>query len=51
MGSMLGDDRLRRPIRVALLIDRYVQERWVYKIVQDIVSSSVAEIVLIIKNE
>jgi hypothetical protein len=41
---------IKTPIRVAILIDSLVQQSWVYKIVNDIQSSSVAEIVLAVRN-
>ncbi len=37
-------------IRVGLLIDSFIQPAWIHKIVQDIHNSSVAEIVLVVKN-
>ncbi len=37
-------------LRLGLLIDSFVQPRWRYKIIEDIKSSSVADIVLVIKN-
>jgi hypothetical protein len=40
-----------RPLRIALLIDSFFQPRWVSKIISDIQSSTIAEIVLIIKNK
>ena len=41
----------RERIRVGLLIDSFIQPRWIYKIVQDMQASSIAEIALIIKND
>jgi len=41
----------KAPVRVALLIDSYFQPRWRYKIVSDLLSSSFASLVLIIKND
>ena len=38
-------------LRIGLLIDSFVQPAWVYKLISDIQSSSIAEIVLIIKND
>jgi hypothetical protein len=43
--------RAKEPLRVALLIDSYVQPRWVHRIVSDIFSSSVATVVAVVKNE
>jgi hypothetical protein len=40
----------KEPLRVALLIDSYIQPRWIYKLVSDLVSSSAAQVVLIVKN-
>ncbi|MDQ3665645.1 MAG: hypothetical protein M3410_03425 [Acidobacteriota bacterium] len=37
-------------MRVGLLIDSFVQPRWRYKIIEDIKSSSIAEIVLVVEN-
>jgi hypothetical protein len=39
-----------RPLRVALLVDSFFQRRWISSIIQDIQSSNIAEIVLIVKN-
>src|SRR5215208_1938431 len=41
----------KRPVRVALLLDSLIQPRWVFNIIEDIRSSGIAEICLIIKNE
>src|SRR5580698_8181569 len=42
---------LKEPLRVGLLIDSYVQPRWIYRIISDIESSTVANLVLIVKND
>src|SRR5215470_2169444 len=39
------------PIRVGLLVDSFIQPQWVYKIIADIQLSSIAQVVLIIKND
>ena len=41
----------KEKVRVGLLIDSFAQPRWIHQVVQDIQSSSVATIALIIKNE
>ena len=41
----------KRPLRVGLLVDSLTQPRWVSNIIKDIRSSSIAEVVLVIKNE
>jgi hypothetical protein len=46
-GGAAGRSRLR----VGLLVDSLVQPRWVRHVVEDIENSSVAEIVLVVKNE
>jgi hypothetical protein len=38
-------------LRVAVLINSYTQPRWIHKVISDIVASSVATVVLIIKND
>jgi hypothetical protein len=38
------------PLRVGLLIDSFVQPRWIVKIIADLQASEIAEIVLIVKN-
>jgi hypothetical protein len=38
------------PLRVALLVDSYVQPRWINKILSDVQESSFARLVLIVKN-
>src|SRR6266498_3173104 len=41
----------KRPLRVGLLLDSLTQPTWVFKIINDIHSSSFAEICLVVKNE
>lgn len=44
-------DRLPdRPLRIGLLIDDFNQPRWVTSLIEDITTSSIAQIVLVIKN-
>jgi hypothetical protein len=40
----------KNKLRVGLLVDSFLQPRWIEKIIAEIQASSVAEIVLIIKN-
>jgi len=39
------------PLRVGLLVDSFIQPRWIEKIIRDIQSSAFAEVCLVIKNE
>ncbi|MFN2405782.1 MAG: hypothetical protein ABR594_06980 [Pyrinomonadaceae bacterium] len=41
----------KRPLRVGLLVDSLTQPRWVSNIIKDIQSSSIARVVLVVKNE
>jgi hypothetical protein len=41
----------RLPLRVGLLIDSFVQRKWIHKVIEDIQSSGIAEITVVIKNE
>ena len=41
----------KHPVRVGLLLDSLTQPRWVFNIINDIQSSDIAELCLIIKNE
>jgi hypothetical protein len=41
----------KHPIRVGLLLDSLTQPRWVFNIINEIQSSEVAEVCLVIKNE
>lgn len=40
-----------RPLRIGILIDSFVQRRWIYKVVEEIQASGFAEIAVVIKNE
>lgn len=39
------------PLRIGLLVDHYIQPRWVYRIISEIQSSTLAEIALVVKND
>ena len=39
-----------KPLRVGLLLDSYDQPRWIQRVILDVQSSSVAEVVLVVKN-
>lgn len=41
----------RLPLRVGLLIDSFTQRKWIYKVIDEIQSSGIAEISVVIKNE
>lgn len=41
----------RRPLRIGLLIDSFVQRKWIHQVISDIQSSDFAEITVVIKNE
>ena len=41
----------RLPLRVGLLIDSFVQRKWIHKVIEDIQSSGIAQIAVVIKNE
>jgi hypothetical protein len=41
----------RRPLRIGLLIDSFVQRKWIHQVISEIQSSNFAEIYLVIKNE
>ena len=41
----------KRHLRVGLLVDSLTQPRWVSNIIKDIQSSSIARVVLVVKNE
>ncbi len=48
---MKGDSlKPRLPLRIGLLIDSFVQRQWVYKVIEEIQSSGIAEILVLIKN-
>ena len=38
-------------LRIGLLINSFVQRKWIYKVIEDIQSSGIAEVVVVIKNE
>lgn len=40
----------KKRLRVGLLVDSFIQPHWIHQIIQDIQTSSIAEIVLVIKN-
>ncbi|MFN2531064.1 MAG: hypothetical protein ABR555_07185 [Pyrinomonadaceae bacterium] len=40
----------RSPLRIALLLDSFNQRSWVRKIIEDIESSSIAKVVLVVRN-
>ena len=42
---------VRLPLRIGLLIDSFVQPTWVRKVIEEIQSSGIAEISVVIKNE
>lgn len=41
----------QEPLRVGLLLDSYIQPRWIHRILSDLLSSQVASISLVIKND
>ena len=41
----------RRPLRIGLLIDSFVQRKWIHQVVSEIQSSDFAKIAVVIKNE
>ena len=41
----------RLPLRIGLLIDSFVQRKWIHQVISDIQSSGFAEITVVIKNE
>ena len=41
----------RLPLRIGLLIDSFVQRKWIHQVITDIQSSGFAEIAVVIKNE
>jgi hypothetical protein len=41
----------KEPLRVALLINSYQQPQWIHKVISDVIASSAATIVLIVKND
>jgi len=38
-------------LRVGLLVDSFLQPRWIYSIIEEIQSSSIAEVVLVVRND
>ena len=46
-----GRPRPGRPLRIGLLIDSFVQRKWIHQVVSEIKASGFAEITLVIKNE
>lgn len=41
---------LREPLRIGLLLDSFLQPRWVVRIIEEIAASQVASIVLVVRN-
>ena len=41
----------RLPLRIGLLIDSFVQRKWIHKVIEEIQASGIAEITVVIKNE
>ena len=41
----------KAPLRLGLLLDSFVKSRWVYKIIADLQASSVADLVLVVKDD
>ncbi len=41
---------LRQPLRIGLLLDSFLQPQWVVRIIDEIAASSIAEIVLVVRN-
>jgi hypothetical protein len=41
----------KAPLRLGIMIDSFRQPQWIHKIISDIQASSIAQIVLVIKNE
>ncbi|HEX6718107.1 MAG TPA: hypothetical protein VF088_13400 [Pyrinomonadaceae bacterium] len=41
----------RLPLRIGILLDSFVQRKWIYKVIDEIQASGIAEIVVVIKNE
>lgn len=39
------------PLRIGLLLDSFVQRKWIHQVVEEIQASSFAEVVVVIKNE
>ncbi|HEX2271769.1 MAG TPA: hypothetical protein VHH35_19645 [Pyrinomonadaceae bacterium] len=41
----------RLPLRIGLLLDSFVQRKWIHQVVEEIQASGFAEVVVVIKNE
>ncbi len=41
----------RLPLRIGLLVDSFVQRKWIHQVVEEIQASGFAEVVVVIKNE
>ena len=41
----------RLPLRIGLLVDSFVQRKWIHQVIEEIQSSGIAEIKVVIKNE
>jgi hypothetical protein len=48
MSNVVSSDKKR--LRVGLLLDSLIQPRWRYRVIEEVATSSVAEIVLVVKN-
>jgi hypothetical protein len=44
------DASTTQPLRIGLLIDSFVQRKWIYRVIQDVQSSAFAEISVVIRN-
>lgn len=53
MNSDSPTPRLRAPapLRIGLLVDSFVQRKWIHQVIEEIQSSGIAEIKVVIKNE
>ena len=53
MKSDFPTPRLRAPasLRIGLLVDSFVQRKWIHQVIEEIQSSGFAEIKVVIKNE
>lgn len=43
--------QIQPPLRVGLLLDTFIQPRWVHRIVSEIQASTIARVVLVVKND
>ncbi|NLG98794.1 MAG: hypothetical protein GX491_15665 [Chloroflexi bacterium] len=41
---------MQRPLRIGILLDSYIQPRWVYRIIADIQNSMIARVALVVLN-